>query len=136
MKLFTLRLSPGDDLKLRLEQFASGQAILAGSVVTGVGALTHARLRMAGATPDKQDVRDFPGDYEIVSLVGTLGAAGVHFHISLADKEGKVSGGHVKEGCIVGVTAEITIVEDEAAVFARELDKATGFRELSVKPRG
>lgn len=56
----------------------------------------------------------------------------MHLHMSIADKDGKSFGGHLKEGTIVYPTAEIVIGEDETVVYTRELDEETGFSELVV----
>jgi len=64
--------------------------------------------------------------------VGTLSQDGSHLHITLSDEEGNCIGGHVKEGCLVYVTAEIVIVELDGVNFSREFDKETGFKELVI----
>lgn len=133
MKLHTFRLTPGSDLKQGIESYARAHGIQAGAIVTCVGGLRRASLRMAGAVPDKQDIRTYDGDYEIVSLVGTVGTGGMHVHMAISDMEGRVFGGHVKGSSIVDPTAEITIVEDESAIYERQYDSQTGFEELQVK---
>jgi len=87
---------------------------------------------MAGALPNKQDIRTYEGDYEITSLVGTVSVNGVHLHMAISDNEGKGFGGHLKEGTIIHPTAEIVIGEDEQVAYTRELDEETGFPELVV----
>ena len=49
---------------------------------------------MAGATPDKQEIKTYNETHEIVSLVGTLSDNDCHLHISLSNKNGNVIGGH------------------------------------------
>lgn len=71
--------------------------------------------------------------FEIVSLVGTLQASGeCHLHLSIADKSGKVIGGHMMDGCLVNTTAEVVIGALSGLQFFREFDEATGFKELCV----
>ncbi len=135
MKLYTIRLKPGQDLRKELIKFANQNDIRAGSIVTCVGALKPFTLRMAGATPEEQDVRSYSKTAEIVSLVGTLSTDDCHLHISLSTKDGTVIGGHLKEDSLVDLTAEITILDDEANEYLRELDKETGFTELVIKDR-
>ncbi len=53
-------------------------------------------------------------------------------HISLADKNGAVIGGHLKEGCLVGSTAEICIEELDNYILTREFDETTGYKELVI----
>jgi len=133
MKLYTFRIRPGQDLKTEIENFVKAKDIKAGFVVTCVGGLEQAVMRMAGAQPDKQDIRTYKGDFEITSLVGTVSVNGVHLHMAISDKEGQSFGGHLKEGTIIHPTAEIVIGEDETATYTRELDEETGFPELVVE---
>jgi len=133
MKLYTFRLTPGQDLKVEIEKFANDHNIQAGFIITCVGGLSQATMRMAGALPEKQDIRTYKDDFEITSLVGTVSTNGVHLHMSISDKNGKGFGGHLKEGTIIHPTAEIVIGEDEQTTYTRELDEETGFAELKVR---
>lgn len=135
MKLHTFRITPGNDLKTSIEDFVQAKDIQAGFIITCVGGLSQATMRMAGALPDKQDIRTYKGDFEITSLVGTVSVNGVHLHMSISDKEGQSFGGHLKEGTIVHPTAEIVIGEDEQVVYTRELDEETDFPELVVRDK-
>lgn len=108
------------------------RAIKAGFIVTCVGGLEQAVVRMAGAKPDAQDIRTFEGDYEIVSLVGTVSVNGTHLHLSFSDSEGLTKGGHLKEGTIIHPTAEIVLGYEDNIEFKRELDDETGFPELTI----
>jgi len=131
MKIHALRLTPGQDLVKELLNFIADKEIKAGFILTCVGSLNHAVLRLA----DENIVKTFHGKFEIVSLVATLCPDGIHLHLSIADKEGIVFGGHVKEGCIIHTTAEIVIGESAEHVFVREFDEETGFNELKIKER-
>lgn len=135
MKVYSMRLKPGQDLRKELINFARDNNLQAASIVTCVGALKSFALRMAGATPTKQDVRTYEDTHEIVSLVGTLSSDDCHLHISLSNKNGEVIGGHLKEGSLVDLTAEITLIDDEESIYAREFDKETQFPELVIKKR-
>ena len=127
MKTYVIRLKPGQDLKEELKNIVVSKNIKAGFILTCVGSLKKAKLRLA-----EEKIEVFDGKFEIVSLVGTLSPDGVHIHISLADKSGKAIGGHLKEDCIIHTTAEIVIGESEDCVFSRELDENTGFKELKI----
>jgi predicted DNA-binding protein with PD1-like motif len=129
MKTYAFRLVPGDDLRASIDAFVADRNIQAGVILTCVGNLKSAVLRMA----DEHVIKSFEGTYEIVSLVGTLEAGNSHLHISISDTEGTVIGGHLKTGSIVGVTAEVVIGELEGTVFKRQLNSATGFEELVVE---
>ena len=132
MKTIIFRLKPGADLKSSIEAMIQQHTIKAGFIVTCVGGLEQAVVRMAGAKPDAQDIRTFRADFEIVSLVGTVSINGTHLHMSFSDSEGKVYGGHLKEGTLIHPTAEIVIGIDEDAEMRREMDAETGFAELVV----
>ena len=123
-----LRLTPGDDLRARIEAFASEQRMAAAFVVCGIGSLSRTSLRCAGAA--EPEIRD--GDVEIVSIAGTVSPDGAHLHAALADAAGHVFGGHVAFGCRVRTTAEILLVELPGWAFARRHDHATGYRELVI----
>ena len=68
-------------------------------------------------------------------MAGSVSPDGAHLHMSVSDPAGRVYGGHVAPGCIVRTTAELLLVLLPALEFARELDPATGFTELVVRPR-
>lgn len=132
MDIYTLRIRPGNDLKKEIEKFVEEHELKAASIVTCVGGLDSVVVRMAGATPSKQDIRSREGDFEIVSLVGTLSTEGSHIHLSASSKEGDVIGGHLKDGSIVNPTAEIVIMNDNSDSYSREYDPDTGFKELET----
>lgn len=116
MRSFTFRLIPGNDLKLGIEKFVEDRELNAASIVSCVGGLKQVNMRMAGATPAKQDIRNLDGHYEIVSLMGTVSKDGSHLHLAVSDSEGVVTGGHLKEGCIVDPTAEVVIGEEPNSI--------------------
>lgn len=129
LKIFALRLKPGQDLRTELEKFAKEKNIRAGFMMTAVGSLKKAALRLA----DQSDASSFDGKFEIVSLVGTLSPDGVHLHISLSDSTGKTIGGHLVAGCEIYTTAEIIIGEATGIIFTREKDPTTGYQELKIR---
>lgn len=130
-KLSPLRLMPGEDLKTTLDAALAAHGVGAAFVLQGIGSLSAARLRLAGAA----HVTELLGDLEILTLAGTLSADGAHLHMAVADARGRVLGGHVAAGCVVRTTAEILLALLPACHFSREKDEATGFRELVISPR-
>jgi uncharacterized protein len=132
MKVHTFRLHPGADLKASIEAFVRGHAIEAGYIITCVGGLRQATLRLAGATPAKQDIQTYTAHFEITSLVGTVSRHGMHLHMSVSDSDGHCFGGHLKEGTVVDPTAEIVIGESDDTTYTRKMDEETGFNELVI----
>lgn len=125
-----LRLSPQQDLKAELDALAIAQNLEAACILTCVGSLTRAVLRLAG----QSEPTTYDGRFEMVSLVGLLSRHGSHYHMAIADDTGRTLGGHVLAGCQVYTTAEIVIGILPHTRFVRELDPATGYRELSIEP--
>jgi predicted DNA-binding protein with PD1-like motif len=131
MHTYALRLRPGADLRQELEAYATEHQLQAGVILTCVGSLTEAQLRLA----NQPTATRFEGPFEIVSLVGTLSPDGVHLHLSISDSTGRTLGGHLMPGCRVYTTAEIALAELSAWRFAREPDPETTYDELKVYPR-
>jgi predicted DNA-binding protein with PD1-like motif len=129
MRVLALRLKPGQDLREQLEAFVKEKRIRAGFIITAVGSLRQASIRLA----DQSSPTNFAGKFEIVSLVGTLGQDGVHLHVSISDATGKTIGGHLVAGCLIFTTAEILIGDAEGLTFSREPDPDTHYQELRMR---
>ena len=125
-----LRLHPGDDILEELEHLVHEQKIDAACVLTCVGSLTTAILRMANC----EEATTLEGHFEIVSLVGLLSRHGSHLHIAVSDKHGKTIGAHLLPGSRVYTTAEIVIGVLPEHRFLRTLDPQTGYPELTIQP--
>jgi predicted DNA-binding protein with PD1-like motif len=128
MKTHAFRLNGGVDLKRSLEGYVRENYIGAGYILTCVGGLSRAVLRMPGA----EDFVTIDEGLEIVSAQGTLSPEGCHIHASVSDRSGRVVGGHLSDGCIVRLTTEVALAEDMAFSFFREFDNDTGYKELVV----
>lgn len=132
MQMLPLRLLPGQDLREALETTLSAHAAGAAFVLQGIGSLSVVQLRLAGA----EQATELHGDWEILTLAGSLAPDGAHLHMSISDAQGCVLGGHVAAGCIVRTTAEILLALLPGHEFSREMDAAgSGFRELVVRAR-
>ena len=130
MKVVPLRLQPGDDLRCALEAWMGDQQEQAGCVISAVGSLSVAQLRLAGAA----EATAIHGELEILSLSGILSPDGAHLHIAVADSSGAVIGGHLCAGSLVRTTAELVVGLLPEWRFCRELDPATGYAELRIHP--
>jgi predicted DNA-binding protein with PD1-like motif len=134
MRVHAFRLTPGTDLEEELERLTAEHALRAGCILSCVGSLSRARLRMPGAIGEAEVFKTFDEPMEVLSLTGTLCPDGLHVHISLARRDAICVGGHLARGCIVNTTVEMVIGEVLDVVFRRRLDHATGYDELSVEP--
>ncbi|TKS75363.1 hypothetical protein D9C73_010477 [Collichthys lucidus] len=135
LQVHAIRVGPGQELLGSLQAFVEERHLRAPFIITCVGSVTKATLRLANATAtNTNEVIHLDGRFEIVSLVGTLNPD-AHLHISLSDVVGKTIGGHVLGGLEVFTTAEVVIGEAVHLKFTREMDVRTGFPELVVRPR-
>jgi len=130
MRSFTFRLKPNQDLFESIEAFVVDKKIEAGCVLSAVGSLTHATLRLA----NRDHYNEYDGHFEIVSMTGTVAVSGSHLHISISDGDGVTIGGHLVSGCKVYTTAEIVLATFEDVTYARELlENDSGYEELVVR---
>jgi predicted DNA-binding protein with PD1-like motif len=132
MQNYTFRLKPGEDLFNSVQAFAMEHQIEAGCVLSGVGSLTHARLRFA----DRDYSSEYQGPFEIVSITGTVSIHGSHVHMSISDGDGKTLGGHFESGCKIYTTAEIVLAVFRDVIYKREYAEDSGYEELTVYKAG
>ncbi|KAM4693826.1 bifunctional protein GlmU-like [Discoglossus pictus] len=135
LSVYALRLGPGEEIVTSLFKFVQEKKLKAPFVITCVGSVTKATLRLANADAENSnEIIYLKEKFEIVSLVGSLNEK-AHLHISLSDKDGKTIGGHAMGDLEVFTTAEIVIGELNNLQFTREVDERTGFHELVIRPR-
>jgi uncharacterized protein len=130
MPFLPLRLKPNCDLRRSLEDAARQDGHASAFVVSGIGSLSGATLRFAGADEESR----LAGMFEIVSLSGTISADGAHLHMTIADADGRVVGGHVCYGNEIRTTAEVLLARLEDWRLSRAFDVETGYQELVVDP--
>jgi uncharacterized protein len=131
MKNYTFRLKPGHDLIDSIEAFVREAGINAGCVISAVGSLTHATLRLA----NREVFTEYDGFFEIVSITGLVSLHGSHLHIAISDGDGQTIGGHLVSGCKIYTTAEIVILEFDDEEHRREFADDSGYDELAVYKR-
>jgi predicted DNA-binding protein with PD1-like motif len=131
MQTYSYRLLPGQDLKKEIEAIVRQEHIEAGAILTCVGSLTKATLRMA----NQSEPSVWQDHFEIVSLVGTLSTNGSHLHLSVSDSTGKTIGGHLLDGCTIYTTVELVIGVMTDLVYERQTDPTFGYKELTVRKK-
>ena len=104
MRPLPLKLAPGSDLRLSLEDLARREGIH-GFVLGVVGNLTRAAFQC----PGQSEPTVLEGDLEVITLNGTLNPDSVHLHLSLSDGACLVWGGHLEPGTIVQKGADILV---------------------------
>lgn len=128
LQVHVFRLTPHQDLKRGVMEYAKTNSISAGIVLTCVGSLEEFHIRFANEKVGEMQ----RGFFEIVSLTRTFSASSSHLHISVSDSKGNTIGGHLLDGNHVYTTAEVAIGVLPALVFERQLDPTYGFNELVV----
>ena len=129
MKELATRLTRGEDLKERLKEICIENKINTAIILSGVGCLYKAKIRLAKAV----DYLQSQEDYEIVSLTGTVSKGNVHVHIALSDEKGNVIGGHLEKGCLINTTCELVLGVLEDYESDRLYDENTGYDEIVFK---
>ena len=104
MRPLPLKLAPGSDLHLSLEDLARREGIH-GFVLGVVGNLTRAAFQC----PGQSEPTVLEGDLEVITLNGTLSPDSVHLHLSLSDGACQVWGGHLEPGTIVQKGADVLV---------------------------
>jgi predicted DNA-binding protein with PD1-like motif len=131
MDIYTFRLKPGQDLLAEIAAFVEKNQIEAGCVLSSVGSLIQATLRLA----NRSDYNHYTGHFEIVSLNGTVSIHGSHLHMAISDEHGQTIGGHLVAGCKIYTTAEMVIAAFPQVIYRREPCEQSGYDELVVFQR-
>lgn len=121
------RFDVGDEVHEKLKEIATKENIKLASIY-GLGATNRFIIGSFKVSNKDYTEHEFTGDFEILSLIGSIstknGEYYPHLHISCGDDKGKVFGGHLKEAYI-SVTCELTINIIDGIV-EREVDDVTG----------
>ncbi len=124
-----LRLLPGEDLLETVDNYCKKYKIEAAFIGTCVGSLSQVSFRK-GVTRHQLTLK---GNYEIVSMEGTVSKGGNHIHASVSDLDFNVRGGHLMYGTVVQTTAELVIIELESYELSRSKDILSGFKSLKIR---
>lgn len=121
------RLSEGEDLAEAIQKRVKESGIRAGVFVL-IGSLKRVTLGYYREGEYKSIRLD--GPLEIASCMGNIavdekGEIVIHPHIVVANERGEAFGGHLMKGSLVGVTAELMIVEATGISLKRAFDKKT-----------
>lgn len=125
--LYFLRADRGEEILAVLKQFCEKEQIALG-FVSGIGAVGRIKMGLFKTGEKRYVCKESTGEFEIVSLTGTItrmdGAPYLHLHIAAADESGVVRGGHLNEA-EVSATAELVVFPGSGAV-GREFSEEIG----------
>ena len=132
-----IRLAPGDDLLKGMEEACLKYGIKNGVILSGIGSLRSALFFTPVELPETKagfgysTPIDMPGPIELISVSGAVcegleGEPSLHVHCTFGDSVGNVKAGHLIEGNIVLLTADICIGEYEDIRVVRSMDEDLG----------
>lgn len=122
MMTYALYLEPKQDLMKALNAFVKQKQLKASYIFTCAGSLTRAVL----GPPSQPGPATYEGQFEIISLVGTLGPSGADLELSISDASGNTIDGRLLPGCAIGRSAEIILSELSGGFSAQSLIPRTG----------
>lgn len=106
-----IRIDIGEEIGKEIKNVAVKEHIKLASI-SGLGAVDKLTIGVYKPKEKKYYSNSFEGDFEIVSLTGTITTMNnevyPHIHISVGDDKGHVVGGHLNEA-FVSVTCEVVL---------------------------
>ncbi|MBF0988095.1 MAG: DNA-binding protein [Clostridiales bacterium] len=126
-KDIVVRIDKGEEILEKIKEVAIKENIKL-ATVTALGATNEFTVAVFKTEEKKYYSNSFQGDFEIVSLTGSINTMDnefyTHIHMSAGDEKGNVFGGHLNKA-IVSATCEMFIHVIEGKVD-RELSKDIG----------
>ena len=130
-KDIVVRIDKGEEILEKIKEVAIRENIKL-ATVTALGATSDFTVGVFKTEEKKYYSNSFQGDFEIVSLTGSINTMNdefyTHIHMSAGDEKGNVFGGHLNKA-IVSATCEMFIHVIEGKVD-RELSKDIGLNLL------
>ena len=131
-QVIVARIDKGEEILTEIEHIAKLEKIKLANI-NALGAVGDFTVGVFKTKEKKYDSNSFQGDYEIVSLTGTIntmdGEFYSHLHMSAGDEIGKVFGGHLNRA-IVSATCEMVIYIIDGEVD-RKFDSDIGLNLFS-----
>ncbi len=133
-RVVALRLRPGTDVLLGLEEACKRASINNGVILSAIGSLDGVQFCNPVELPEKKagygygETLHLTGPIELTSASGIIchddaGNTNLHVHISLSDRHGNAHGGHLVEGTKVLLTVDVILAEIEGLVMGRKFDQ-------------
>ncbi|MBQ1382877.1 MAG: DNA-binding protein [Solobacterium sp.] len=106
-----VRMDPGEEILEEMKKVAEREQIKLASV-SALGATNDLTVGVFDPAEKKYSANHFTGNYEIVSLTGTIntmnGTYYAHLHLSAGNDKGQVFGGHLNRA-VISATCEMVI---------------------------
>lgn len=108
---YVVRLEKGEEVITALKSFCVKEKIGAASI-TGIGASNYVEAGFFDAIEKRYYPKKYEEDLEILALNGNISSLNnepyIHLHITIADSQGRVLGGHLSKA-VISVTCEIFV---------------------------
>ena len=109
------RIDRGEEILAAVREIAGAEHIQLASV-SALGATNDFTVGVYSVDEKQYRANDFKGNFEIVSLTGTIntmdGEFYTHLHMSAGDEKGQVFGGHLNRAVVSAVCEMIITVID------------------------
>ncbi|NLC69622.1 MAG: DNA-binding protein [Clostridiaceae bacterium] len=122
------RIDKGEEIVASIKNICAKEKILLGKI-NAIGAVKKARIGLFETGTKRYISTELNGDFEIVSLSGTVtgmnGEPYLHLHVNLADSSFKTYGGHLNEA-YVSATCELTLQIIKEGSVGRKFSEEIG----------
>lgn len=135
-RVIVVRLRPGADVLLSLEEACRRNHIENGVILSAIGSLQSPQFCDVVELPTKAgygygETLHLTGPIELTSASGIIchdeeGKINLHVHIDLCDRHGNAHGGHLVEGTKVLLTLDAVIAEVEGVDMRRKYNDELG----------
>ncbi len=109
------RIDRGEEILAAVKEIAGAEHIQLASV-SALGATNDFTVGVYNVDEKQYHANDFKGNFEIVSLTGTIntmdGEFYTHLHMSAGDEKGQVFGGHLNRAVVSAVCEMVITVID------------------------
>lgn len=109
------RIDRGEEILTALQEIAEAEDIRLASI-SALGATNDFTVGVYNVDEKQYHANDFKGNFEIVSLIGTVstmdGRFYAHLHMSAGNEKGQVFGGHLNRAVVSAVCEMVITVID------------------------
>ena len=131
-RVIAVRLKPGTDVLLGLQEACERNGINNGVILSAIGSLQDPHFCNPVELPTKAgygygEVLHLTGPIELTNASGIIchddqGNTNLHVHMTVTDRHGNAHGGHLVEGTKVLLTVDVILAEIEGLVMGRKFD--------------
>lgn len=142
-RVIVVRLRPGADVLLSLEEACKENHITNGVILSAIGSIQSPQFCDVVELPTKAgygygETLHLTGPIELTSASGVVchddaGEINLHVHVDLCDRHGNAHGGHLAEGTKVLMTLDAVIAEVEGIDMRRKYNDELGIPLLAPR---